>query len=191
MPRYRVVWGDLAAVEPTPDEVAAAAPALAAAYNDPHNAPLMGHVDALTAGDVLDHYADLADEGGRAFLLYEHGVLAGDGDLRDLDDESRDCELAIMVAARASQGRGLGTRYAIMLHAFAFRALELARVYVAIVPQNYASRRMFEKLGYLPDDGDRARELAEPGDLTFCLERSVFETLHRVSLAEIEITLAE
>jgi RimJ/RimL family protein N-acetyltransferase len=191
MPRHRIVWGDLAAIEPTPEEVAAAAPVLGAAYNDPHNAPLMGHVDALTAGDVMDHYADLADEGAHAFLLYEAGELAGDGDLRDLDDEARDCEMAIMIAARASQGRGLGTRYAIMLHAFAFRALALARVYVAIVPRNYASRRMFEKLGYVLDDGDRARELAEPGDLTFSLERSVFETLHRVALAEIEISPRE
>ncbi len=188
MPRHRVVWGDLAAIEPTPEEVAAAAPALAAAYNDPHNAPLMGHVDALTADDAMDHYADLADEGAHAFLLYERGELAGDGDLRDLDEEARDCEMAIMIAARASQGRGLGTRFAIMLHAFAFRALELSRVYVAIVPRNYASRRMFEKLGYVLDDSDRARELAEPGDLTFSLERSVFETLHRAALAEIEIT---
>jgi RimJ/RimL family protein N-acetyltransferase len=188
MSGHRVAWGDLVALEPTPDELTAAAPALADAYNDPHNAPLMGHVDALTAADVVDHYGDLDDEGAHAFLLTQHGELVGDGDFRDLDDDAGDAEFAIMVAARASQGRGLGTRFAIMLHAFGFGVLGLRKVYVAIVPQNAGSLRLFEKLGYRPDDSDRARDFADdPSDRTFSLDRATFEELHAGALAEIEI----
>jgi RimJ/RimL family protein N-acetyltransferase len=188
MPGHRVTWGDLVATEPTPAEVEAAAPDLAAAYNDPHNAPLMGHVDALTAADVVDHYGDLDDEGAHAFLLQRHGELVGDGDFRDLDEDAGDAEFAIMVATRASQGKGLGTRFAIMLHAFGFGVLGLRRVYVAIVPHNAGSLRLFEKLGYRRDDSERAREFADdPNDRTFSLDRATFEELHAAALAEIEI----
>ena len=41
-----------------------------------------------------------------------------------------------MIAARATQGRGLGARFAIMLHAFGFGPLGLDRIYVGIVPAN-------------------------------------------------------
>ena len=45
-------------IEPSTDEVARHAPALAVAYNDPRNAPLLGHTAALLrAREVLEHYA--------------------------------------------------------------------------------------------------------------------------------------
>ncbi len=190
MPRYRVEWatdaGPLAAVEPTEDEVAAVAPALAAAYSDPHNAPLMGHTEPMGADDVIDHYADLADGGARAFLLFQGDELAGDADLREI--EAGAAEFAIMVAARASQGRGLGTRFAILVHAFGFRTLELERIYVAIVPANVASQRLFARLGYQADDSAAARAFAdEPDDLTFSIDRATFEAAHAAARAEIAI----
>jgi RimJ/RimL family protein N-acetyltransferase len=190
MPRYRVEWateaGRLAAREPTAADVAAAAPALAAAYSDPHNAPLMGHDHPLDADDVIAHYADLAAGDDRAFLLSVDGALAGDADFRDLDDGA--AEYTIMVAAPAAQGRGLGTRFAIMTHAFGFRGLGLARVYVSIVPANLASQRLFARLGYRPDDSPAARAyIDEPDDLTFSIDRETFERRHADALAAIRI----
>jgi hypothetical protein len=59
-----------------------------------------------------------------------------------------------------------------MLHAFAFDVLRLQRVYVAVIPENRASRRLFEKLGYQPDVSLVARRHAdEPSDLTLSLGR--------------------
>lgn len=172
--RLVVSWsgpaGALRAVEPDADEVAAHAAALAAAYSDPHNAPLMGHAAPLGPADVVEHYAGLAAAGGRPFLLFQDGALAGDADFRGLapGPEGPTAEFAIMVAARAAQGRGLGTRFATMLHALAFapppRGLGLGRVYVGIVPQNIASRRLFEKLGYRPDHGPTARAYVDEDD---------------------------
>jgi len=190
MPRYRIAWttelGRLTAIEPTPADVVAAAPALAAAYSDPHNAPLMGHDEPLDADDVIEHYADLVADGGRAFLLHHDGALAGDADLRDLEDGG--AEYTIMVAARAAQGRGLGLRFAIMTHAFGFRVLGLDRVYVSIVPANQASLRMFARLGYRPDDSAAARARVDlPDDLTFSIDRASFEGAHAVALAAIAL----
>jgi RimJ/RimL family protein N-acetyltransferase len=154
-----VSWDNLSAVEASAADVAAHAAALAAAYNDPHNAAMMGHDEPFTPAEVEEHFAALREEGGRAFLFFVDGELAGDGDLRDIDGGA--AELALMIGARAAQGRGLGTRFATMLHAFAFRALGLRQLVVTIVPGNVASRRLFARLGYREDRSPEARAYAE------------------------------
>jgi RimJ/RimL family protein N-acetyltransferase len=176
---WAVEWaqGDelLTALEPTDDELRRAAPALAVAYNDGHNRVMMGHDDEPhTAGDVIAYYEELRIEGGRPFLLYMDGVLMGDADFRNIADVKG--EFAIMIGSRGSQGRGLGTRFALMLHAFGYDVLGLERIYISVIPANAASRRLFEKLGYQPDDSPEARALIdEESDLTMSLARSAFD----------------
>src|SRR4051812_13022999 len=75
----------LRAIEPTPDELAAAAPALAAFYDDPHNRRMLANTVTLTPEEVIASYADLRATGGRPFLLFTGDRLVGDGDLRHLD----------------------------------------------------------------------------------------------------------
>jgi RimJ/RimL family protein N-acetyltransferase len=165
----------LTAVEPTDAELRRAAPALALSYNDSHNRVMMGHDDEPhTAGDVIAYYEQLRIEGGRPFLLYLDGALMGDADFRNLADVTG--EFAIMIGGRTSQGRGLGTRFALMLHAFGYDVLGLERIYISVIPANTASRRLFEKLGYQPDDTPEARALIdEESDLTMSLARSAFD----------------
>lgn len=189
--RARIDWttpsGELSALEPTPDEVIRHAETLAAAYNDPNNAPLLGHTEPMTPDDVIDHYADIAADGARNFLLFSDGAFAGDGDLRHIAGGA--AEFAFMIAAVAAQGKGLGTRFATMLHVFGFAGLGLERIYASIVPANVASRRVFEKLGYALDDSAEARGFAdEPGDIVMSISRGTFERLHADALAQIRVT---
>jgi RimJ/RimL family protein N-acetyltransferase len=188
--RYRIEWstpaGDLVAIEPRGEEVTAHADELAAAYNDPRNATLLGHSEPIDADEVVEHYESMAEDGARAFLLYRDGALAGDGDLRKLGDGG--AEFAFLVASPSAQGKGLGTRFALMIHAFAFHTLGLRRVYASIVPDNVASRRVFEKLGYALDESPEAARYAdEPGDLVMAIDRERFETLHAEALGAIRI----
>jgi RimJ/RimL family protein N-acetyltransferase len=192
LPRYRIAWstpaGELVAIEPHPDELAHHAAALAAAYNDPHNAPLLGHTDAMTADDVIDHYASVAADGGRNFLVVRDGALVADADLRHVGGGA--AEFAFLVTTVTAQGQGLGTRIATMIHAFGFALLGLDRIYASIVPGNVASRRVFDKLGYVVDDSPMARAYAdEPGDITMALERTAFERSHVAQMAEIRIAM--
>jgi RimJ/RimL family protein N-acetyltransferase len=187
--RYRLEWrlGDdvLVAEEPLPAEVESHAEALAAAYNDAHNRAMLAHSTEMSPADVIEHYASMTAAGARRFLLFRGGALAGDADLRHV--ERRRAELAILVAARAAQGRGLGTRFALMLHAFAFRELRLERVYVTIVPANAASLRLFEKLGYQPDATPEARAYADDAaDVSLSLAREDFERAHALDDVRIE-----
>ncbi len=47
---------------------------------------------------------------------------------------------------------------------------------MSILPENIASRRLFERLGYVLDDSPAARAIAdEPTDITMSLERARFE----------------
>lgn len=177
-PRYRIEWavtaGHLVALEPTPEEVAAHAPALSVAYNDPHNHAMMSNDTHMSAEDVADHFSALAAAGARNFLLFHDGALAGDADVRRITAAGG--EFAILIAARAAQGRGLGTAFARMVHVFAFRTVGLDRLYVTILPTNAASLRLFEKLGYLPDDSPEARAHADDAsDLCLSLARADFD----------------
>lgn len=188
--RFRIDWataaGQLAAIEASLDDVAAHAAALAAGYNHPVNAELMGHTEPIEADEVVESYAELIEEGGRAFLLHRDGELVGDGDLRHLRDGG--AEFAFMIGAPSAQGKGLGTRFAIMIHAFGFREAGLHHIYASIVPHNTASRRVFEKLGYVVDDGPIAREFAdEPGDIVMAIDRATFERMHAAALDQIRI----
>lgn len=161
-----------------------------AAYNDPHNAPLLGHTAALTTDDVVSHYAAVANDGGYNFLILGDGALVGDADLRHVAGGA--AEIALMVAAPAAQGQGLGTRIATMVTAFGFVALGLDRIYASIIPANAASRRVFAKLGYAIDDSPRARAYAdEPDDLVMAIDRATFAHRHPSAVAEIRIAAIE
>lgn len=203
MPRHRIIWsipappadaarasqpaGRLVAIEPGADDVARHADALADAYNDPRNAPLLGHTERLTPGDVIAHYASVADDGGTNFLVLRDGALVGDADLRHVAGGA--AEIALMVASPAAQGQGLGTRIATMITAFAFTRLGLSRVYASIIPANAASLRVFTRLGYTVDASPAARAYAdEPGDVVLAIDHAMFTRGHAAALAEIVIT---
>jgi RimJ/RimL family protein N-acetyltransferase len=186
--RYLVEWqtaqGLCRAFEPTAEEVAAAAGELAAYYNDAHNSAMMAHSAELSAAEVVEHFDGVRGDGGRAFLLQLDGRLVGDADFRHVTPTA--AEFAIMVGARSIQGKGLGTRFAAMLHAFAFAELGLDRVFVTIIPANLGSQRLFQKLGYEPDDGPEARSYVdEEDDLSFSLGRAKFEREHGTEQREI------
>jgi len=179
-----VEWGPLRAVLAGPAEVAPYAEVLAAAYNDPANAPLLGNTDVIAPADVLALYAESSSQ--RSFLFFAGDDLAGDGDLRGIRGAT--AEFAFLIASPAAQGRGLGTRFATMVLAAAFGPFELAHVYASVIPANTASLRVFEKLGCARDDSPAARAYAdEPGDLVLGIAREAFVARHAAALAEIRV----
>lgn len=190
--RARLTWHTaglvLVAEEPTVGEVAAHAETLAGFYSDPANATLLGHAEPLTQADVIEHYADLDEAGARQFLLYVDGELAGDADLRGFTDDA--AEFAFLIGRPAAQGRGLGTRFAIMLHAFGFApqptGCGLAQLFASVVPANVASLRVFDKLGYAEDRSPAARRWADAeGDRVLAIGATTFADGHAAALAEI------
>jgi len=185
---YRRDGEALRAIEPTFDEVGSAAPVLASFYNDPHNRRMTSNTTDLSPEDVVASFAELRAGGGRAFLLYVGERLVGDGDLRHLDPRNGAGEVAVLIGDRARQGRGLGTRFTALLHAFGFQILGLERIYASILPENEPSLRLFARLGHAPDASEAARSFAdEPGDVTLSVARATFEFAARELLAGVHL----
>jgi RimJ/RimL family protein N-acetyltransferase len=186
--RWDVTWrtpdGDLRAYEPTTAELAVAAPTLATYYNDAYNRTMMNNTVAMTAAEIVEHFQSLRGAGGKPFLLERDGELAGDTDLRHLT--AKTAEFAILIGRRPEQGKGLGTRFAVLLHAFAFLGLGLDRLYISIIPANLPSQRLFAKLGYQADTCPAARAFADhESDLTLSLGREVFLSAYAPAIAQI------
>lgn len=191
-PLHRITWdspaGRLEAVEVTEADVAPHAGRIALWYVEPHNRAMMTNSDDLTAADVVEGVGAAAARGDRPFLLFRDGELVGDADFRHV--AAREAEFAIMVGPRGTQGRGIGTLFSVMLHAFAFRVLGLDVVYLSIVPENHAGRRCYEKVGYEEDASCPASRYAEDvGDVTMSLPRARFEERQAAALAAITVDL--
>jgi RimJ/RimL family protein N-acetyltransferase len=174
----RIEWAELTVF--TPDDVTPHAEALAAAYNA--NAAMLGNTQPMTVADVVEHYAALRPPVAYPFVLLADGKLAGDGDLRGIAGGVG--EFAFLIAAPSAQGKGLGTRFAIMVHAFAFGHLGLERLYASVIPANVASQRVFEKLGYIVDN---TAAYGDTGDIVLAIDRATFEHRHAAALADIRI----
>jgi RimJ/RimL family protein N-acetyltransferase len=186
---WQTAFGKLVVREPERGEIEAASQRLASFYNDPHNRSMLDHSEELSAADVREHYDTLWAEGGVPLWLECDGALVGDADLRHV--QGGVAETAILVGERAIQGRGLGTRFNLLVHALAFRGLGLRRVYATILAANQASQRIFTKLGYEPDHSAEARAyIDEDSDLTFSLGREQFEALHGPALGELVLRVA-
>jgi RimJ/RimL family protein N-acetyltransferase len=186
--RWSVAWArsteNLTVLEPSMTEVAAYAPRLSAYYNEPHNRAMLAHTQEMAVEDVIAHYRALRGEQGRPLVLLRDERLVGDADLRGIGGGHG--ELAIMIGDRSLQGQGLGTAFGIMAHALAFRIVGLIRTFVSILPENAASRRLFQRLGYEVDDSPPARAIAdEPSDITMALGRARFEQIFERELAAL------
>ena len=179
--------GRLHVFEPTLTEVVAAAPLLAAFYNDSYNSAMLTNTCQLTVAEVVETFQSLRAAGDHPFLLEQDGVLMGDADFRNVDGS--EAEFAILIGQRAQQSRGLGTRYAAMMHVAALRVLGLDRVYATVIPTNIASRRMLEKLGYQVDQSPRAVSFAEAeDDVAMSINWGQFEAAHADLLTQTIIT---
>lgn len=177
---------ELRVSEPSTAEVSATAPRLAAFYNEPHNKRLLANTVDLTAGDVAVFHEQVRADGGRTLLLWRGAELMGDADFRHVDPAAGTAEFAILIGARAAQGKGLGTRFATMAHALAFAALPLGRVFVSIVDGNAASLRLFEKLGYQRDDSAAARaRVDDASDVTLSVTPAAFRAARAADLPAI------
>jgi RimJ/RimL family protein N-acetyltransferase len=179
--------GQLHVFEPTLTEVLAAAPLLAAFYNDSYNSAMMTNTRELTVAEVLETFQSSRAAGDRPFLLEWDGELMGDADFRHVDGV--EAEFAILIGQRAQQSRGLGTRYAAMIHGAAHSVLGFERVYATVIPANIASRRMLEKLGYQLDQSQRAAAFADAeDDIVMSINWGQFERAHADLLKQLVIT---
>jgi RimJ/RimL family protein N-acetyltransferase len=71
-----------------------------------------------------------------------------------------------------------------MVHAFAFTTLALERIYASVIPDNTASRRVFEKLGYAVDE---TSDYGDEGDIVLRLDKRSFLDRYAREVGEIVV----
>jgi RimJ/RimL family protein N-acetyltransferase len=185
---WRVGDARLRLVEPTTEEVRAHAATLAECYNEPRNRALLTNEHEFAPEDVVEQFDEMRRDGGRPFLLFSDDAMMGDCDLRHVEGST--AEFAIMVGAREHQARGLGTRFATMLHALAFGRLGMKRVYATVRPENAGSRRMLEKVGYVLDESPEARRFADAeDDVCVSVDAASFARAQGSAIAAVQVRL--
>ena len=172
------------AVEASPALVDAHAAVLCGWYNAPENASMMNGSGTMLPGDAVDFYRELHEEGGHGFLGFVDGVLVGDADLRGVAGGA--AEFALMIGDRAWKGRGVGRTLATLVHVYAFRELELARVFVPPRRDNVKVHALNAFLGYARDDSEQALTFADgPESETYSLGADAFRARHPAAWRDV------
>ncbi len=169
--KWKTEVGVLRARHPTRVELAAAAPAVTDWFNAPpgQNAKNLGMTPNQTVEDTREYLLRKLDAGIDRMLLYVDDKLVGYmffGDWHGpgpivpttasepetmsswADVPPTAAEFGAMIGKPSTQGKGLGTRFAVMVHKYAVEELGLVRFVAGAYPWASGSRRLLAKLGY-------------------------------------------
>ena len=101
--------------------------------------------------------AYLKDDSRRNFAIETgEGVHIGNIGLHDLDWKNRNAGLGIVIAEKEYWGRGYGSDAVMALLDFAFKEMNLHRIYLSVFDFNQRAIRCYEKCGFRHEG--RARE---------------------------------
>ena len=135
---------------------------------------------ALEPDEVIEHYADMADEGARQFLLFATARSPATPTCAASRDGA--AEFAFMIGAPTAQGKGLGTKFAPMIYAFAFDQLGFTTSTRRSFPRTSRRAACSRSSATRVDDSAAARGYAdEPGDLVMAIDRATFHRHQRGS----------
>ncbi|MEO7370517.1 MAG: GNAT family N-acetyltransferase [Ilumatobacteraceae bacterium] len=136
--------------------------------------PLPFTIDhALEMLSDQDHLVDLPDAGWVQIAIEHDGHVIGDLAV-NLTDDSRTAELGFTLAA-AHHGRGFASEAAAGLIDALFALTDARRVVAAVDPDNFASMRVLEHLGFVHEGTARRAALVRGewvDDMRFALLRS-------------------
>ncbi len=107
----------------------------------------------------------------RYFTVFLNEEPIGELVLKAIDRDAKTCELGVCLVHDGVKGRGFGTRAEQLALRLAFGALGMRTVYADTLPMNKRSRRVLEKVGFVPL-GER------DGFLLFGITRERFTALY-------------
>jgi ribosomal protein S18 acetylase RimI-like enzyme len=132
--------------------------AVVAAWAGPAEAVMWcGHHGGAVPAEKVAGWA--AEEGVRAFGLYDAGRLVAYGELW-LDDDEAEVELARLIVAPERRRRGVGRALVAELTALALGAYP--DVFMRVHPDNAAALRCYLGAGFVPVSADLAAEWNAP-----------------------------
>jgi RimJ/RimL family protein N-acetyltransferase len=119
--------------------------------NDPELRALTGGVRPMARADAEAWLAEIRRDPARlwfAVVARERDRVIGETGLLRMFHEWRAADMTVILAERASWGKGLGTEAANLLIDHAFGALSLHRLAVGVMSANARAIRFWESLGF-------------------------------------------
>lgn len=118
--------------------------------NDPVTAGLLDRAFPVSDAEHQKWYSNVIQRQDCVFFAIEtnEGEHVGNVWLWNIDWRHRKAELRILVGSSEQQGRGLGAKAIELACEFAFRRLNLHRIYAFVLANNPRAKRAFEKAGF-------------------------------------------
>ena len=88
------------------------------------------------------------EENSIAFAILAEGVVIGELGLRRIDKEEKSCELSIHMQNDSVKNKGYGTAAEQLALTYAFKELNLERVWAETLEKNRRSQHVLKKLGF-------------------------------------------
>lgn len=97
----------------------------------------------------VDRYFDEQQvESRRVFMILADGQIVGEGKLKYIDFETRQCSLGIHLRDDTVKGKGYGTQAERLLLQYAFENLGMVTVNADAVLKNTRSQHVLQKVGF-------------------------------------------
>lgn len=119
--------------------------------NDPQLMRLLNRTDYVAEAEHQDWFDRLKDRTDCVYFAIEtsedHEHI-GNIWLWDIDQRHRRAEVRVVIGAHERLGKGLGSEAIALISQFAFKQLELHKVYAYVLSINPRARAAFEKAGF-------------------------------------------
>ena len=99
--------------------------------------------------EAADRYYERKQVPGRLELVaMMDGRTIGHVQLKNIDEEKRECEFGFHMQNDSVKGLGYGTQIARLALEYAFANLDMDAVYACTIPRNTRSQHVLEKVGF-------------------------------------------
>jgi len=128
----------------------------APAVSDAETGHFLGLKHPVSAEGAEQFAQEILSQQGRSIWAFTICLLGDDRrigtvNLRNLDRENGNAELAIVIGDKTLQGQGLGTDALNCLVDFGFGELRLERIYLHVFDFNVRAQRSYQKAGFQTD----------------------------------------
>lgn len=122
--------------------------------NDPEISDIMGYLPVNTLNDQLSWFKDQSKDKSRyVFAICDNndGLQIGNVGLGNIDYINRHCMFNIFIVKRDNRSRGLGSQATNLALEFAFRRLNMNKVYLRTSERFIEANLMYKGLGFVQE----------------------------------------
>jgi RimJ/RimL family protein N-acetyltransferase len=122
--------------------------------NDPEISAIMGYLPVQTLSEQLNWFKDLCKDKSRyvfAICKKEGGNQVGNVGLGNIDYINRHCMFNIFIVDKDNRSVGLGTQATLLALDFAFKNLNMNKVYLRTSAKFLEANRLYKKLGFIQE----------------------------------------